>query len=193
MIAAAVGAALVGGIVLYALAFSGRLVPGAAVAPGSLPSLPPPAQVGSAARPISVQAGQLTITSAMLAGKPYILEIFATWCPHCQHEVEVLKKVRARYPASKLSIVSVTGSPYAMDATPNDLKASSQADVDLFDARFGVSWPSIYDANLTVARMWGMSGFPTIYVVDAKGTIIFSQSGEVPEGELTAALAKAGL
>jgi len=180
---------VVAGIIAYAW-WHRNAVPGAAVAPEVQATFPPVAAAGSKAPPLTLKAPLDTITSSSLAGKPYLLEIFATWCPHCQRMTSVLRSLHAKFPS--LTILSVTGSPYAKDSTPDNMLPESQQDVDAFDREFNITWPTIFDPNLTVARTWGLNGFPTIYIVNGKGTIVYSDSGEVKEGVLAAAARKAG-
>ena len=44
--------------------------------------------------------------------RPVFLEIFATWCPHCQRETVVLNQLYEKY-EKRVDFVAVTGSPYA--------------------------------------------------------------------------------
>ena len=177
------------GIGIYAFV-QYRTVQGAAVL--TEPSLPPMTVAGHKAKPFSLSTRQGTISDATFAGTPYLLEIFATWCPHCQHETTVLKKIRARYPEAQLHMLSVTGSPLAANATPDNMVAENQDDVDAFDAAYGVTWPVAFDKDLAVAHSWGLRGFPTIYIVDRRGNIVYSRSGEIPLNDLEAAIKKAG-
>lgn len=179
------------GIIAYAVLHANRAVPGSAVATDT-PQLPPPMQAGAQAPGFELRSKIGTFSSSELAGTPYLLEIFATWCPHCQRMTKVLRAIRASVPQSRLAMVSVTGSPYAANSTPDNIVAENQADVESFESTFGVTWPSFYDPDLAVARKWGLDGFPTIYIVNAKGTIIYSTSGEVSEAELMNAIKKAG-
>ncbi|MBV8460021.1 MAG: hypothetical protein JO009_03955, partial [Candidatus Eremiobacteraeota bacterium] len=48
------------------------------------------------------------------------------------------------------------------------------------------------DTDLVVAHAFGLNGFPTIFVVNSKGTIVYSSSGEVPLAELLGAVRRAG-
>jgi thiol-disulfide isomerase/thioredoxin len=178
-------------IIIYALLQHNRAVPGAAVAT-SAPVLPPPLPVGSHAPSFAVRSNIGTFSSADLAGKPYLLEIFATWCPHCQRMTKVLRALRAAVPQERLAMISVTGSPYASNATPDNVISENQADVDAFESAFGVTWPTFFDPDLSVAKTWGLNGFPTIFVVNAKGVIVYTSSGEVPEATLMRAVKKAG-
>jgi cytochrome c biogenesis protein CcmG, thiol:disulfide interchange protein DsbE len=191
-VAAVAGLVVLAAIIVYAVWGGKHVVPGAAVAPQPTASIPAMAAAGSPAPQWTVQSALGPISSSSLAGTPYLLEIFATWCPHCQRMTSVLRSIRAKIPASRLAMVSVTGSPYASNATPDNFIPENQQDVDAFDAQYSVSWPTIFDRDMSVARTWGLNGFPTIYVVDKKGRIAFADSGEIPEARLLAAIRKAG-
>ncbi len=190
-VSGAIALIAVGAIIAYAVLHANRAVPGAAVATGS-PQLPPQLQAGTKAPSFELPGKIGTFSSAQLAGTPYLLEIFATWCPHCQRMTKVLRAVRAQVPESKLAMVSVTGSPYAANSTPDNLVPENQADVDSFESTFGITWPTFFDPNLVVANAWGLNGFPTIFVVNAKGIIVYASSGEVSAAELLQAIKKAG-
>src|ERR1700694_4236944 len=178
LVSAIVAALAVLGIIAYAW-HSHNSVPGAAVATDVQPTFPPLAKVGSQASPLTLKAPLDTITSASLATKPYLLEIFATWCPHCQRMTKVLRAIRARVPESRLAMLSVTGSPYAANSTPDNLVSENQDDVNKFDTTYGITWATFFDPDLTVTKKFGLNGFPTIFIVDKKGTIVYADSGEV--------------
>ncbi|HUA07920.1 MAG TPA: TlpA disulfide reductase family protein [Candidatus Acidoferrales bacterium] len=133
---------------------------------------------------IATTAGPFDVATAT---KPILLEIFATWCPHCQRETAVLNKLFAAY-GSRVSFVAVPGSTTAMDGTSPE----SQFDVLNFQLRFGVKYPiGLYDPNLSVAKLYLKGGYPTIAVIDRNKTISYLNSGEVPYQELAAALNQA--
>lgn len=189
--ASVAGAIIVLAIIVYAVLQGNKTVPGSAVAPAPT-QLPPPLGAGSHAPSFALQSKIGTFSSASLAGTPYLLEIFATWCPHCQRMTKVLRQLRARVPESKLAMLSVTGSPYAANSTPDNLVPENQDDVDHFDSTFGITWPTLLDTNLVVARAFGLDGFPTIFVVNKNGMIVYSTSGEVPFTDLMSAVRRAG-
>ncbi len=119
------------------------------------------------------------------ATKPVLLEVFATWCPHCQRETAALNKLYAAY-KSRVAFVAVSGSDTGMDgATP-----ASQEDVLNFRARFQVQYPMAYDSTLGVAKLYLQGGFPTIVVIDSHKKITYLTSGETPYGELASQLNK---
>jgi thiol-disulfide isomerase/thioredoxin len=185
------GAIIIVAIIAYAVLQGNKTVPGSAVAPQPT-QMPPPLGVGSQAPSFELRSGIGTFSSQSLAGTPYLLEIFATWCPHCQRMTKVLRQIRASVPESKLSMLSVTGSPYAANSTPDNLVPENQEDVDRFDSSYGITWPTLLDTDLVVAHAFGLNGFPTIFVVNKKGAIVYSSSGEVPLAELMSAVRRAG-
>lgn len=185
------GVLVVIAIAVYAWTQSHKL-PSAAVESNALPSVPHPVKVGAHAPAFSLQLPLGAISNDTFAGKPYMLEIFATWCPHCQRMTAVLRALRAKIPESRFGMVSVTGSPYANGSTQGNPIPESQADVDAFDKYFNVTWPSVFDGDLKTAASWGLDGFPTIFIVDSKGSIVFAKSGEMPLSTLLAAAHKAG-
>ncbi len=188
---AVAGAVILVAIITYAVLQGNRAVPGSAVAT-SAPQMPQPLGVGSHAPWFDLHSHIGTFSSSSLAGTPYLLEIFATWCPHCQRMTKVLRELRTRVPESKLAMVSVTGSPYAANSTPDNLVDENQDDVDKFDSTYGITWPTLFDKDLTVANKFGLDGFPTIFVVNAKGVIVYSSSGEVSLETLVNAVQRAG-
>ncbi len=116
--------------------------------------------------------------------KPVFLEIFATWCPHCQRETAVINQLYAVY-GSRVAFLAVPGSDTGMDGASPE----SQFDVLNFQIRFKVKYPiAAYDPNLTVAKLYLKGGYPTIAIIDRSKTIAYLNSGEVPYKELAAAL-----
>ena len=114
---------------------------------------------------------------------PVLLEVFATWCPHCQRETAILNDIAAKY-AGKLAVVAVSGSPYGIDGT----KPESQLDVNQFGAQFNVRYPIAYDPDLKVSALYLKDGFPTMVLIDPAKKIRYIGSGEKPEAELVKAI-----
>jgi thiol-disulfide isomerase/thioredoxin len=114
---------------------------------------------------------------------PVLLEVFATWCPHCQRETIALNDVAAKF-AGKLAIVAVSGSPYGIDGTTPE----SQLDVNRFGAQFNVRYPVAFDPELKVADLYLKDGFPTLVLIDSAKKIRWMKSGDRPEAELVKAI-----
>jgi thiol-disulfide isomerase/thioredoxin len=143
------------------------------------------AQVGQPAPEFEV-ATTAGLFDLAKVSKPVFLEVFATWCPHCQREASVIDRLYRAYRA-RVDFVGVSGSDTAMDGTSE----SSQADVLRWAQRFNVQYPVGYDPVLEVANLYLQGGFPTFAIIDKHKNVAYLNSGELPYGELSAALEKA--
>jgi thiol-disulfide isomerase/thioredoxin len=130
---------------------------------------------------VSTTGGPFDLAQA--GGKPTLLEVFATWCPHCQRETAVLNSVYAAY-RSRVNIVAVAGSPYAMDES----QPESQADVVAFMEKFNVVYPVAFDSTLDVGHKYLQGGFPTVVLIGTDGRIQSLRDGEIPKPDITHAL-----
>lgn len=118
--------------------------------------------------------------------RPVFVEVFATWCPHCQHETGAINALYKRY-AGRVAFVAVSGSATGMDGRSPE----TQADVLAFAQRFGVRYPLAYDPTLEVANRYLQGGFPTIAILNRRHVITYLYAGEVSERALAAQLRKA--
>ena len=115
--------------------------------------------------------------------RPVFLEIFATWCPHCQRETVVLNKLYGKY-EKRVDFVAVTGSPYAQDrASPE-----SMPDVLGFVQYFRVQYPVAFDGSLAIAGKYLQGGYPTIAIIGPDKRIAYIGSGEIAEADLDSAI-----
>lgn len=168
-----------GAILYYVLGPEHRRVQNASSAP-----IVGKAQVGQPAPQFEV-ATTNGLFDLSKANKPVFLEVFATWCPHCQHEVTTINRLYRNYGRS-IDFVAVSGSDTAMDGT----SASSETDVLAWIQRFHVQYPVAYDALLNVANLYLQGGFPTIAIVGRDKRVAYLNTGEVSYQELSDALRK---
>jgi thiol-disulfide isomerase/thioredoxin len=118
--------------------------------------------------------------------KPVFLEVFATWCPHCQRETKIVDRLYNQY-KSRVQFIGIPGSNTGMDGR----SPSSQQDVENFVSTFNVQYPvAYYDASLQTANRYLQGGFPTLAVIDRSKTITYLTSGETPYAELNSAIQK---
>jgi cytochrome c biogenesis protein CcmG/thiol:disulfide interchange protein DsbE len=106
----------------------------------------------------SVQDPDKMISSADFAGKPYVLNVWATWCVECRHEHDALRAIAQRGEAPIVGLdwkddreqaqrwLQQLGNPYVATA---------------------------FDAEGRVAIDWGVYGAPETFLIDAQGTVIF--------------------
>lgn len=118
--------------------------------------------------------GTGTVSWSDYAGKPAVLSVWASWCPHCQVELPRLSAAVAAHPG--IALVSITT---AQGREPGPTPAE-------YMAQQGLSFPvGVDDAQTTLMRAMGVQGFPTVYYVDSQGKVVTSTEGEVPSDQLT--------
>jgi thiol-disulfide isomerase/thioredoxin len=139
--------------------------------------------VGQAAPTFDVSTTAGPFDLAKNGGKPTLLEVFATWCPHCQRETAVFNHLYADY-KNKVNVVAVEGSDRGMD----NADTASPADMMAFVTKFAVTYPVAYDADLNVAKAYLQSGFPTVALIGADNKILALGGGELAEAKLRDAL-----
>lgn len=142
------------------------------------------AQVGQPAPPFSVATtdGSFDLHAV---NKPVFLEIFATWCPHCQRETATIDRLYRKY-RSRMAFLAVSGSDTAMDG----VTASSQMDVLAFVSRFNVQYPVAYDATLKIAGSYLQGAYPTLCIIGRDKKVKYLTTGEVSYDDLAAQIEK---
>jgi cytochrome c biogenesis protein CcmG, thiol:disulfide interchange protein DsbE len=118
-----------------------------------------------------------TLSSEDLAGRPYILNFWASWClPACIDEHPVLAAAHDRH-GEELAIVGV-------------LFQNAAADAERFLARYGdAGYPHVVDENGTLAIDYGVTGPPETFFVDAGGIIRSKVFGPLTESLMAERLA----
>lgn len=112
--------------------------------------------------------------SDLAAGKPRLLNIFASWCVPCAAESpQLLELARAGVPIDGVAI------------------RDARADVDRFLLRWGNPYSRIgLDARSALQLSLGSSGVPESFVVDGKGIIRYQHIGDIRAEDLPLIKAK---
>ena len=93
-----------------------------------------------------------------------VLNIFASWCGPCEKEFPDMEKTYQKY-KDKMEIVAVSG----------DLVLDEMEDMVKYKEEHNLSFP-IGMKNESIDSL-KVGGFPTTYIIDRNGRIVFSQSG----------------
>ncbi|HUZ83785.1 MAG TPA: TlpA disulfide reductase family protein, partial [Gaiellales bacterium] len=131
------------------------------------------------------------VTLSRLRGRAVLLEFFATWCPHCQAEAPHLRRLALRLGTADYAFVSVNGD------------GETGPSVYAFHRYFGLPYPALLDPGTRpgsftsagapgrVTGRYGVQAFPTFYILDRAGRIVWRSDGEQPDAFLLQQLRRA--
>lgn len=113
------------------------------------------------------------------AGKPVVLNFWASWCPPCKSE---MPRFDAKYGEVKDSVVFMM-----VDLV--DGQRETQAKGQQYVADQGFTFPVYFDKQQQAAAAYGISSIPTTIFIDANGDILAGYQGAIDEKTLTSAIA----
>jgi cytochrome c biogenesis protein CcmG, thiol:disulfide interchange protein DsbE len=158
---------------LVALAVIASLI-AIALAAGPSGSAPDPA-APAFSLPVLGQSGQISLSD--YAGKPLIVNFFASWCEPCQQETPLL----ARFYRAEHGKVAIVG------LDENDSQASALS----FTHKEGVSYPVGFDPQVVAASAYGVAGLPQTFFLDARHRIVDRVFGAVTQADINRGIALA--
>jgi len=147
-------------ITVTASSGSGASKPKAAAAPGFSVAV-----LGNSAKKISL---------SQYAGKPVILNFWASWCTPCQKETPLL----AQWYKSQHGHVNLIG------LDENDTTANAQK----FASAKGVTYPLGFDPQIQVASAYGVQALPQTFFLNSQHHIVDHIYGALTTADLTKGL-----
>lgn len=117
--------------------------------------------------------GEVSVLSDYV-GEPIVLNIWASWCEPCQREMPLFAEAMAEYDDVQFVMLNATGS--------NGIETKESADA--FMASEGLDFPVVYDYRRLSQLNLGVTMLPTTLFIDAQGEIVYTQIGEVVDGQL---------
>lgn len=99
-----------------------------------------------------------------LKGRPVVLNFWATWCPTCLQEHQVIKQAVQMYGPLGIQFISV-------------LYEDSAEKAKSFLEEYGKACEVLLDPDLRTAIDYGISGVPETFFIDARGTVVEKFSG----------------
>jgi len=111
------------------------------------------------------------------AGKPLIVNFFASWCPPCQQETPLL----ARFYRAEHGRVALVG------LDENDAAGSALS----FTRSHGVTYPVGFDPEVIAASAYGVDALPQTFFLNASHHIVDRVFGAVTASDLSKGIALA--
>ena len=99
-----------------------------------------------------------------LRGKVVVVDFWATWCGPCVAEMPKVKELYAKYKDEGVEFIGVS-----LDAPDEDGTKAIKSFVEINK----LNWPQFHGgaASKEFADSWGISGIPTVFVIDTEGNL----------------------
>lgn len=99
-----------------------------------------------------------------LRGKVVLLDFWATWCGPCRQTLPLVERLAREHQKDGLSVIGIN-------------QGESPTQVKQFYAGRDPGYTIVSDADGAVSNEWGITGLPTLIVVDGNGKVRGSISG----------------
>ena len=113
----------------------------------------------------------ITFPGAQFAGKVVLITIGGSWCPNCHDEAVFLRELLASRRAQGLEVIQLMFE-HTLDF------ASAAASARAFAEKFSIDYPVLVagttsdnDVLKKLPQLQTFSAYPTLFVIDRKGTV----------------------
>lgn len=120
--------------------------------------------------------------ASVFDGKPFMINVWADWCPPCRSELPALNKLAKQY-GDRFTIVGLMPETVKVEGgklvqLPEKMKAAQ----DIY-ADFNISYPSLVPEEIlyTILGQIGLKAFPTTLFVDGNGQVLHLIEGAMAE------------
>ncbi len=97
-----------------------------------------------------------------------MLNFWASWCGPCRDEMPLLQQGSQRWRDRDVVFVGIDAKDVRSDARR-------------FLARYGVTYPNVYDGKGSMIGRYGVTGYPETYFIDRSGRVRYRIAGPVRE------------
>lgn len=97
------------------------------------------------------------------AGKPVIVNFWATWCPPCLQEMPWFEELNRKYAESGVNVLGLS-----VDA---ELDSASPQQVAAIAKRLGVTYPILFSESSVTSLYGGVHQLPETFYIDRNGVI----------------------
>jgi len=99
-----------------------------------------------------------------LRGQVVLIKFWASWCSPCRQELPLLSKIYTQY----------RGAGFALLAVNVD---DNRKDAESMLKRLDLKFPTLFDGNKKVAKLYGVDTMPATLVIDRDGRVRYVHRG----------------
>ncbi|WP_084084689.1 TlpA disulfide reductase family protein [Cupriavidus sp. USMAA2-4] len=114
-----------------------------------------------------------TVPASQWAGKPVVIEVWASWCPFCALQNPRLQKLYDATRGTPLQVLAIS-----IDKTPAEAAA--------YLKKHGYTFPAALETPALRAVVGPRKGLPELYVLDAHGRVVQKEVGEMLDDDVAA-------
>lgn len=136
---------------------------------------------------VTLKATDFTVTSASgksrnlsdFAGRPIVVNMWATWCYPCTSELPTFNKLAKEYKGDVTFLMI------------NDEASSERKNVEKFIKENNYTFPLYFDYSGSASRAYSTGYIPLTVVINSKGKLIYHKSGTLTEEKLRSLIEEA--
>lgn len=120
------------------------------------------------------------LTMQGLRGRPVLVDFWTRDCVNCLRSVPGIERLHERFAGRGLVVIGVHTPEFAHERPLQDLQAAVR--------RLGLRYPVVQDNDYRVWKAFDNRYWPSAWLVDGEGRVVYRHEGEGGEAELAAAI-----
>lgn len=123
------------------------------------------------------------VTTSELKGHVVVVDFWTSCCINCIHTLPVLAAIEKQFEAEPVVVVGVHSPKFDAESERERLRSIVQ--------EYSIAHPVAVDGSMKVWNAWGVQSWPSVFVIDAHGRIVWNRGGEPDREELASVVRSA--
>lgn len=111
-----------------------------------------------------------------LKGQVIVLDFWTYCCINCMHTLSTLDWLEKKYRGQPVVFIGVHSAKFSNEQQAENVQKAI--------GRYEISHPVVVDKEMKIWRLYNVTAWPTIAIVDPKGIVVYQQAGEGQREEL---------
>lgn len=117
------------------------------------------------------------ITLSEHLGKPVVINFWASWCPPCREESELLEKTYKEFIGQKIQFIGI-------NIQDTEIEAKN------YIAQYDITYPNGMDLDGRISIDYGIIGLPVTFFINEQGIVNTRWVGAISESQLNSNISK---